>query len=383
MGCHRRWPRTSRLDARFNLVRPATHPTWSPTDQLLRRMAAIDYTAIAPAPDDERAPPKPSSTSDRSKNPMRPETFAEVIGQDPAVSMMERVVKACKRREQPLDHTLLVGAAGTGKSTFSHVIAHELDADVYEVEAPIDRETLLELREVMQDRDILRIEEIHQQAIMERRGKSAATQPEVLYAIMEDRVMPAGAGLLDFPEITVVGTTTDEGMLPDPFLARFPIRPRLDPYDLAALTKMARWNGDKLGIVVTPSAATMFAEASRGVPRQINNYVKNAAMLTEDVVDRDTAREVLHDLNGVTPDGLTVDMQKMLLFLFTKGKHETPRGTVYRASVNTIATAIGKSRDSKAIALRVEPYLIEMGFIQIGQGRVLTDAGIERAKELQ
>lgn len=353
------------------MSRIVTSP-WSQPDPARHMIALENAPTIAPV-----------STDDRSKNPLRPETFEEVIGQDAAVSMMQRVVAACERRDQPLDHTLLVGAAGTGKSTFSHVIAHELGVEVYEVEAPISRDTLLELRTTMNDRDILRIEEIHQQAIMERRGGAAATQPEVLYAIMEDRVMPAGAGLLDFPEITIIGTTTDEGMLPDPFLARFPIRPMLEPYGVEALTKMARWNGDRLDVVVTPTAATIFAKASRGTPRQVNNYVKNAALLTEDgVVSQEVAREVLHDMNGVTEDGLTVDMQRMLTFLLLRGKHETPKGTVYRASVNTIATAIGKSRDSKAICLRVEPYLIEQGYIQIGQGRVLTDAGIERAREL-
>jgi Holliday junction DNA helicase RuvB len=348
---------------------------------MLRALADLKATE-RPAGDLSEAPPRPVSTGDRSKNALRPETFAEVIGQEHAVAMMERVVASCKRRDVPLDHILLVGGAGTGKSTFSHVIAHELDADVFEVEAPVSRDTLLELRLTMRDRDILRIEEIHQQAIMERRGKSAATQPEVLYAIMEDRVMPAGAGLLDFPEITIVGTTTDEGMLPDPFLARFPIRPRLEPYSKAALEQMAKWNGERLGVVVVPTAAELFAAASRGVPRTVNNYVKNAAMLADDVIDGEVAREVLFDLNGVTEDGLTRDMQRMLTFLYQRGAHETSKGTVYRASVNTIATAIGKSRDSKAISLRVEPYLIEQGYIQIGQGRILTDAGIERAKEL-
>lgn len=337
-----------------------------------------------PALDYELTTPQPVSTSDRSKNPLRPETFAEVIGQEHAVAMMERVVESCVRRDVPLDHVLLVGAAGTGKSTFSHVIAHELDVDVYEVEAPVDRDTLLELRTTMRDRDILRIEEIHQQAIMERRGKSAATQPEVLYGIMEDRVMVSGAGLLDFPEITIIGTTTDEGMLPEPFLARFPLRPRLEPYDHASLVKMARWNGDKLGIIVTPSAAEMFASASRGVPRQVNSYVKNAAMLTEDVVDADTAQEVLRDLNGVSSDGLTPDMQKMLIVLYEKGRRENAKGEVfYQASVNTIATMIGKSRDSKAVCLRVEPFLFQEGWVQIEHGgRRLTDAGVKRAQEL-
>lgn len=363
------------------MTRIHTRPALS-VFEMQQRLATIDYSKVNSDPASDRRPPRPASTEDRSKNPLRPETFDEVIGQDAAVSMMRRVVAACERREQPLDHTLLVGSAGTGKSTFSHVIAHELGVEVYEVEAPVDRDTLLELREVMRDRDILRIEEIHQQAIMERRGRSAATQPEVLYAIMEDRVMPTGAGLLDFPEITIIGTTTDEGMLPDPFLARFPIRPLLEPYGPEALTRMARWNGDKLGVVVIPTAAQMFARAARGTPRQVNNYVKNAALLAEDVIDADVAREVLHEMNGVTDDGLTVDMQRMLTFLYTRGKHVTSSGVTYRASVNTIATAIGKSRDSKAISLRVEPYLIEQGYIQIGQGRILTEAGIERAQEL-
>lgn len=360
-----------------------THPYQDQSEQHRELIETLIATAPPTGPIDFSPPPEPASTDDRSKNPLRPHTFAEIIGQEDAVKMMERVVKTCKERGQRLDHVLNVGPAGTGKSTFSHVIAHELGVRVFEVEAPVSRDTLLELRTSMRDRDILRIEEIHQQAIMERRGKGAGTQPEVLYAIMEDGVMPAGTGLVEFPEITIIGTTTDEGLLPDPFLARFPLRPRLEPYDAAALSRMARWNGDRLGLVVTPTAADLFAGAARGTPRLVNNYVKNAAMLVEDVVDQKTAEEVLFDLNGVTRDGLTPDMQRMLIFLYTKGRHENGKGeVVYRASVNTIATGIGKSRDSKAISLRVEPYLIEKGYIQIGQGRILTDAGIERAREL-
>lgn len=360
-----------------------THSAGPDPTQLRQRVEDLRALSMPEVSGTASAAPRPVSTDDRTKNVLRPESFSEVIGQDSAVAMMQRVVETCKRREKPLDHVLLVGSAGTGKSTFSHVIAHELDAEVYEVEAPVSRDTLLELRLTMEDGDILRIEEIHQQGVMERRGLSGSTQPEVLYAIMEDGVMPAGSGLLDFPDITIIGTTTDEGLLPDPFLARFPLRPRLEPYDETALARMARWNGDKLGLVVTPTAAEMFAGAARGTPRQVNNYVKNGAMLADDVVDDNTAREVLHDLNGVTEDGLTLDMQNMLIFLYTKGRHESAKGDVsYRASVNTIATGIGKSRDSKAIALRVEPFLIQKGYIQIGQGRVLTEAGIERAKEL-
>lgn len=362
-----------------------TEPAWPSTEEMRARIADLAATTprvIANA-DVAPLPPVPVTTDDRSKNELRPEHFSEMVGQDDAVALVSRFIETCKRKDQTLDNVLLVGAGGTGKSTFSHVIAHELDVDVYEAQAPVNQETLLALRQVMNDRDILRVEEIHQQAIMERRGTNAGSQPEGLYALMEDGVLPTSSGLLDFPDITIIGTTTDEGLLPDSFIDRFPIRPHLVPYDKTALAGMARWNGDKLGVVVTPTAADLFAGASRGVPRQVNNYVRNAAMLSDSVVGEKEAREVIVGLNHCTLDGLSLDMQRMLIFLFTKGRHETAKGDVsYRASVNTIATAIGKSRDSKAIALRVEPYLIQQGYIQIGQGRMLTDAGVERAKEL-
>jgi len=328
--------------------------------------------------------PAPVSSDDRSQNTLRPTTFDQLIGQEKATNMMRRVVASADRRGEPLDHTLLVGPSGTGKSTFSHVIANELGVDVYEVEAPISHETLIELSKVMNDRDILRIEEIHQQAIMERRGRSGNTQPEVLYAVMEDRVLTTGTGLMPFPAITIIGTTTDEGMLPDPFLNRFPLRPRMERYSDEDIAVMAIWNAEKLNLRITIEAACRLATASRGTPRVVNNYVKNAASLTDDLICEDIVNEVLHDLNGVTDDGLTPDMQNMLTFLLTRGRRENSDGEVsYQASVNTIATGIGKSRDSKAIALRVEPWLIERGFVQVGHGgRRLTDAGIQRAEEL-
>lgn len=348
----------------------------------------LSSSGVAPpgGPQTASAPPSPVNTEDRTSNPLRPASFAEVIGQERAVAMMQRVVAAADRRAEPLDHVLLVGPSGTGKSTFSHVIAAELGVNVFEVEAPVSHGTLLELREVMADGDLLRIEEIHQQAIMERRGRGAATQPEVLYAVMEDRTLTSGSGVLPFPAITIVGTTTDEGMLPDPFLNRFPLRPRLAPYDAEDIAVMAVWNAERLGLRITVEAAVRMANAARGVPRQINNYVKNAASLvgTDGVVSLTVAEEVLFDLNGVTEDGLTADMQAMLTFLYTRAKRTLGDGEVrYQASVNTIATGIGKSRDSKAIALRVEPFLIERGFIQVGHGgRTLTDQGVERAREL-
>lgn len=329
---------------------------------------------------------QPAAADERSKNPLRPTRFEDVIGQVKAKRLLARMTEVAKRRGEPLSHVLLIGPSGTGKTTFAHVIATELQRKVYQLEAPVSLDALLELREVMEPGDILFIDEIHQQAIQERRGKSASTQPEVLFSIMEDFTVPTRHGVLPFPHITIMGATTDAGMLPEPFIMRFPIKPRLVRYDVEDMTTLAIANAEALGYIITPAAAQIFARASRGTPREVNNYVKNCKELVEptEIIKPELAFEVLFDLNGVSLDGLTADMQAMLSFLYSRCRRVNGEGTVtYQASVSTIATAIGKSRDQKAIALYVEPYLIELGYIQVGHGgRSLTPAGVERASSL-
>lgn len=344
------------------------------------------YTPPAQAGQPSSAPaPVAATTSDRSRNPLRPTLLDEMIGQPKLRSMMRRVIDASKVTGQPLDHLLLVGASGTGKSTIANIVANELGVAVYQQQAPISHETLLALRTTMNDGDVLFIDEIHQQAIAERRGKSASTEPEVLFNVMEDRTIVTGSGVLPFPAITVIGATTDEGMLPDPFINRFPLRPVLEPYAEDDLTWMAYCNARALSCVIDHDAAVAFMRACRGTPRVVNNYVKNAASLAPTgYIDHTLALEVLFDLNGVTEDGLTADMQNILTFLVTRARRENKEGDVtYQASVSTLATAIGKSRDQKAVQLRIEPYLIERGFLQVGHGgRRLTDAGVMRALRL-
>ncbi len=326
----------------------------------------------------------PVSTEDRSGNELRPVTFDDIVGQDKAKHLIRRMVSVAKARQRPLDHILLVGPNGTGKTTFAHVVAHELGARVYQLEAPVSADTLLELSQVMEDGDVLFLDEVHQQAVGDRRGKSSNTQPEVLFSVMEDRTLPTGGGVIQFPHITIMGATTDEGVLPDAFINRFPIRPRLETYTEDDMVEIARVNATRLGMLVSLDVARMFARASRRVPREINNFVRNAAILTDRVIDADLAFEVIHDLNGLTDDGLTRDMQEMLKFLYIRAKRVTGHGEVrYQASIGSIATASGKSRDQKAIQLRVEPWLIECGYIQVLHGgRALTDTGVLRAMEL-
>lgn len=365
---------------------------WGGFDRATRQLAVVQRCEdrifereTMAALEAERTAHAPIESGDRTHNALRPTTFDDIVGQAGTKALLRRVVQSAMATDRTLDHMLFVGPSGVGKSTFSHVIAHEMDVQVYEVEAPVSHDTLLELREVMSYGDILRIEEIHQQAIMERRGRSSATQPEVLYGIMEDRVIPTPNGLLSFPEITIIGTTTDEGMLPDAFVNRFPLKPVLENYSVSELELIARRNAQTLGIALTPAAAKVFARASRAVPRTVNNYVRNAEALSLTLrISKRDALEVVSTLNHTTVDGLTHDMVTMLTFLYTRARRTNQAGEVtYTASVSTIATALGKSRDAKAIQLRVEPYLIERGYVQVTHGgRRLTDEGINRAKAL-
>jgi Holliday junction resolvasome RuvABC ATP-dependent DNA helicase subunit len=281
----------------------------------------------------------------------------------------------------PLDHMLLVGPSGYGKTTIANAVANALGVRVWQIEAPVSHDTLTSLRTAMDDRDVLFVDEIHQQGIMDRRSRDSSTQPEVLFSVMEDRTLVTGSGVLPFPAITVIGATTDEGRLPDAFVNRFPLHPEFSPYTVDDLVDMAFLNATALGLVIEDEAAERFAYACRGVPRVVNNYVRNAASLTATLIDEAVAIEVIADLNNTAEDGLTKDMQATLTFLYDKCRHVTGDGSiVHRASLTSIATAIGKSRDAKAVQLRIEPYLIQQGYLQVGHGgRSLTDLGIARA----
>lgn len=325
---------------------------------------------------------RPLDLDARTGNVLRPSSFATMVGQTRLKRLLERIVAASRASGAPLDHILLVGSSGTGKTTLGQVIAQESRRRVFQLKAPVAMDVFETLAKVARDGDVVIIDEIHMQVSGDRRGITQAADPETFFTVMEDRRLMVDGGMVAFPAVTFIGCTTDSGLLPEPFLARFPLQPQLDPYTTEEMATLAVANARSLGLGIDDSAATMLARAARRNPRQLNTYVRNAKSLAAKRIDAALATEVIVDLNSTTLDGLTRDMANMLRFLLRSER--VLRGeVVYQASVNTIATAIGKSRDTKAVSLYVEPWLIDAGFVQVTHGgRILTAAGITRAREL-
>lgn len=328
---------------------------------------------------------KPLTFDARSANELRPATFDQMVGQARLKTLMRRIVANVQTSGRPLDHIMIAGQSGTGKTTIAQVTAHELGRTVYQVKAPVTHAVLAELGRVCEDGDVVIVDEIHQQVSGDRRGISQAADPEDFYHIMEDRRLPTSGGMVPFPAVTFVGATTDEGLLPEAFINRFPLKLTLDPYTWDDMQKLCVANAHALGMQLTDVAAIRLGRASRRNPRQLNTFVRNALSIGGNAtLDGNLADEVIYDLNGCTWDGLTIDMQKMLMTLLRSRRvSQGGKVVVYQASVNTIATALGHSRDTKAVSLFVEPYLIAEGLVLVTHGgRQLTDAGIARAKEL-
>lgn len=340
-------------------------------------------SAVKPQAHEPTVELHPLAFDARSANELRPASFEQMVGQDRLRRLLARIVANCQTNSRPLDHLLLVGQSGTGKTTLAQVTAHELGARVFQVKAPVTHAVLTAAQHTLRDGDVLIVDEIHQQVVGDRRGLTQAADPEDFYHVMEDRRLPTEGGMLPFPTVTIIGCTTDSGLLPEAFLNRFPLSLTLDPYTVAEMAQLALANARQLDVVMTAEAAAMFGLASRRNPRQTNTYVRNAIALGWRIISDSVAREVIVDLNNNTLDGLTPDMKAMLRCLLRSRRENAKGDVVFQASVNTIATALGHSRDTKAVSLFVEPYLIAEGYVLVGHGgRQLTDRGIKRAREL-
>lgn len=354
-------------------------------------MGRFEYTFPAGHPLADRDPRVQGSPDviaptdlDDASNPMRPTTLDLMVGQEKLKPLLRRLIAMAQATGNPLDHMLLVGGSGTGKTTLAMVIARELGRRVFVLKPPLDMGRLEALRQSAVDGDVVYLDEIHLQVSGDRRGLTQACDPESFYQLLEDGVLATPNGIVPFPKVTWIGSTTDVGLLPEALSNRFPLQPRLAPYTGDEIATLGTMSARRMGLRLRETVALAFAGASRGNPRQMNSYIRSASALTGgEPVDSETAREVVEDLNSTTRDGLNESMQIMLRYLYQSCRRETPDGVVYKSSVNAIATACGHGRDTKAIALLVEPYLIQRGFVQVTpQGRMLTPRGVDRARAL-
>lgn len=304
---------------------------------------------------------------------LRPDTLDSYIGQESVKNNMKVFIEAAKKRNEPLDHVLLYGPPGLGKTTLSNIIANEMGVNIKTTSGPaIERPgDMAAVLSGLEEGDILFVDEIHRlNRIIE----------EILYPAMEDFaidiVIGKGAGArsvrIDLPKFTLVGATTRIGLLTAPLRDRFGVIQRLEPYSVENLKIIVNRSAKVLGIDIDDGGAEEIARRSRGTPRIANRLLKRvrdfAQVSFDGVITHDVANQALNRLD-VDKMGLDLTDRKMLLAMIEKFGGR-PVG------VDTLAVYIGE--ESETIEDVYEPYLIQLGYIQrTPRGRVVTKSGYE------
>ncbi len=308
------------------------------------------------------------SEEDVTLQTLRPLSFADFTGQKQACANLKVFVSAARARSEALDHTLLFGPPGLGKTTLAQIIAREMGVGFRATSGPIITKAgdLAAILSSLQKGDVLFIDEIH-------RLNSAVE--EVLYPAMEDFKLdliigegPAARTIrIDVPPFTLVGATTRLGLISNPLRDRFGIPVKLEFYDVADLQKVVERAADILGIPITREGSLEVARRSRGTPRiavRLLRRVRDFAQAEGKAsIDRTLADASLLRLEV---DGLGLDSSdRRYLNFIAEHYASTPVG------VETIAAGLAEQRD--AIEETVEPYLLQCGFVQrTPRGRLLT-----------
>ncbi|HID57435.1 TPA: Holliday junction branch migration DNA helicase RuvB [Candidatus Poribacteria bacterium] len=303
---------------------------------------------------------------------LRPRNLDEFIGQEGVKDKLRIAIQAAKRMRRPLEHVLLVGPQGLGKTTLAEIIAHEMGVSFKPTIGPaLERLDLSAILTNLQDGDVLFVDEIH---------RMKPVVQETLYPAMEDYVLDITIGQgpsanvvrIPLPKFTLVGATTREGLLTAPFRGRFGIHLRLDYYLPEELKTIILMNAEKGGIRIEEDAAYEIARRSRGTPRIAKRHLRRvwdyALVKGDGVITLQTVREAL-EMYGIDELGLE-DMDRRILRVMIEKFNGGPVG------LNTIATAV--SEDARTVEDVYEPYLIKLGFITLTpRGRVVNKAAYE------
>ncbi|MGB1879210.1 MAG: Holliday junction branch migration DNA helicase RuvB [Gammaproteobacteria bacterium] len=318
--------------------------------------------------DTDRIVSSSAAGDDEADRTIRPRLLSDYIGQPAVSEQMEIFVGAARARSEALDHVLIFGPPGLGKTTLAHIIANEMEVNLRQTSGPVLERPgdLAALLTNLEQGDVLFIDEIH---------RLSPVVEEILYPAMEDYQLdimigegPAARAIkLDLPRFTLVGATTRAGLLTSPLRDRFGIVQRLEFYSVADLAQIVLRAARILGVEIDSGGAKELAHRSRGTPRIANRLLRRARDYAQIKADGKLDAEVTSralDLLNVDSNGFDVMDRKLLLAIMQK----FDGGPV---GVDSLAAAIGEERGTIEDVL--EPYLIQQGFLmRTPRGRTAT-----------
>ncbi|MGI9251580.1 MAG: Holliday junction branch migration DNA helicase RuvB [Pseudohongiellaceae bacterium] len=305
---------------------------------------------------------------DQQDKAIRPTRLADYVGQEEVRKQMEIFISAARNRNEPLDHTLVFGPPGLGKTTLAHIIANEMNVAIRATSGPVLEKAgdLAAMLTNLESGDVLFIDEIH---------RLNPAIEEILYPAMEDYQLdimigegPAARSIkLELPPFTLVGATTRAGLLTSPLRDRFGILQRLEFYSIEELSRIVLRSANIIGTDIAPDGASEIARRSRGTPRVANRLLRRtrdySEVKSDGKVSLETAGKAL-DMLSIDKNGFDPLDRRLLLTMIEK----FAGGPV---GVDSLAAAISEERDT--IEEIVEPFLIQQGFItRTPRGRAVT-----------